>query len=181
MKFAKVFLATATLMVTSISPTLANDKVEILNQLLDLYINSLPSIEHPPHSDTNVENSPHSDPIRIVPPIPSTQNIEKPLTSFDTISDTAFSQLMDDLRRSWPNELEFLAQRVPQNYFISAQASQIVKEMKLFGDRQIEAALILYPQVLDHGNWFLVEQAITFESDREKLRREIAYFYHLRY
>jgi len=180
MNFAKVFLATATLMVTSISPTLASDKVEILNQLLDLYINSRPSIEHPPHSDTNVENSPHSDPILILPPIPSSQNRGKLPTS-NIISDTAFSQLMDDLRRSWPNELEFLAQRVPQNYFISAQASQIVKEMKLFGDRQIEAALILYPQVLDHGNWFLVEQAITFESDREKLRREIAYFYHLRY
>ena len=87
---------------------------------------------------------------------------------------------MDDLRRSWPKELEFLAQRVPQNYFISAQASQIVKEMK-FGDREVEAALILYPQVLDRGNWFLVEQAITFQSDREKLRRQIAYFYYLRH
>jgi hypothetical protein len=178
MNFAKVFLATATLMVTSISPTLANDKVEILNQILDLYINSRPSIEHPPESRPSIEHPPESR-RGIVHPPESRRSIVHPSES-PGISDTAFSQLMDDLRRSWPKELEFLAQRVPQNYFISAQASQIVKEMK-FGDREVEAALILYPQVVDHGNWFLVEQAITFESDREKLRRQIAYFYHLRY
>ncbi|EAW44920.1 hypothetical protein N9414_11087 [Nodularia spumigena CCY9414] len=33
---------------------------------------------------------------------------------------------------------------------------------------------MLYPQVVDRGNWFVVEQAFTFDSDRRELRRQIA-------
>ena len=32
---------------------------------------------------------------------------------------------------------------------------------------------MLYPQVVDRGNWFVVEQAFTFDSDRRELRRKI--------
>ncbi|AHJ29659.1 hypothetical protein NSP_33350 [Nodularia spumigena CCY9414] len=35
-------------------------------------------------------------------------------------------------------------------------------------------AVMLYPQVVDRGNWFVVEQAFTFDSDRRELRRQIA-------
>jgi Domain of unknown function (DUF4476) len=166
MNFAKVFLATATLMVVSISPILANDKVEISD-------NSCTG------ESARVNISPNGQELSILfnkfiiwgnsaNSCPSTLS-EPPLAA---ISDGDFSQLMDDLRRSWPNELQFLIQIVPQNYFTSVQASQIVKEMK-FGDREVEAAVMLYPQVVDRGNWFVVEQAITFESDRQELRRRI--------
>ncbi|AFW95981.1 hypothetical protein ANA_C13306 [Anabaena sp. 90] len=156
MNFAKIFLATATLMVVSISPTLANDKVEISD-------NSCTG----EYSRVNIS--------------PNGQGLSILFNKFIIwgnrshschISDSDFSQLMDDLRRSWPNELQFLIQIVPQNYFTSVQASQIVKEMK-FGDREVEAAVMLYPQVVDHGNWFVVEQAITFESDRQEVRRKV--------
>ncbi|MGF1937589.1 MAG: DUF4476 domain-containing protein [Nostoc sp. ChiQUE02] len=104
-----------------------------------------------------------------------TQSVNCRQIQFTVISNTAFNQLMDALRRSWPKYLEFLAQTVPQNYFTSAQASQIIKEMN-FGDQQVKAAVMLYPQVVDRGNWFIVDQAITFESDRQELRRQLGNF-----
>ncbi|MBS3025996.1 MAG: DUF4476 domain-containing protein [Dolichospermum sp. DET50] len=156
MNFAKVFLATATLMVVSISPTLANDKVEISD-------NSCTG------ESSRVNISPNGQGLSI---LFNKFIIWGNRSHSCPISDSDFSQLMDDLRRSWPNELQFLIQIVPQNYFTSVQASQIVKEMK-FGDREVEAAVMLYPQVVDHGNWFVVEQAITFESDRQEVRRKI--------
>ncbi|MTJ06765.1 DUF4476 domain-containing protein [Anabaena sp. UHCC 0253] len=89
------------------------------------------------------------------------------------ISDAAFGQLIDALERNWANPLEFLAQAVPQNYFTAAQATQIVKKIN-FESRKISAAVLLYPQVVDRGNWFVVEQTFTFESQRRELRRQIA-------
>lgn len=88
------------------------------------------------------------------------------------LSDTAFEQLMGALRSSWPNYLDFLAQPVSQNYFTAAQASRIVDTMR-FPNEEIEAAVMLYPRVVDPGNWFLVEQAITFTRTRQELRQRL--------
>ena len=88
------------------------------------------------------------------------------------LSDTAFDQLMGTLRSSWPNYLDFLAQPVSQNYFTAAQASRIVDTMR-FPNEEIEAAVMLYPRVVDPGNWFLVEQAITFTRTRQELRQRL--------
>lgn len=88
------------------------------------------------------------------------------------LSDTAFDQLMGALQSSWPNYLDFLAQPVSQNYFTAAQASRIIDTMR-FPNEEIEAAVMLYPRVVDQGNWFLVEQAITFTSTRQELRQRL--------
>ena len=148
MKFAKVFVVTATLMIASISPSVANEPVQTIDppRVVNEQVQTIYKILYPPTSTA--------------------------------ISDTAFRQLMDDLRHSWPKDMEFLSQRVPQNYFTSAQAAKIVKEMT-FGDKQEEAAVMLYPQIVDHGNWFVVEEAITFDSDLQRLRRDITNLYNL--
>lgn len=93
-------------------------------------------------------------------------------TSGTAISDEAFNQLMNALRSSWPNYLEFLAQPVTQNYFTAAQASQIVNTMR-FPNEEVEAAVMLYPRVVDRGNWFVVEQAMSFDRSRRELRQRL--------
>lgn len=96
----------------------------------------------------------------------------QPQSTSTVITDAAFAQLMNAFKRSWPNQVDFLAQTVPHNYFTASQASEIVKEIN-FSDRQVQAAVILYPRVVDRGNWFVVEQALTFDSARQELRRQI--------
>ncbi len=96
-----------------------------------------------------------------------------PQSSATVISDAAFKQLMNALNSNWATPLEFLAQAVPHNYFTAAQATEIVKEIK-FSRNKVPVAVMLYPQVVDRGNWFVVEQAFIFESERRELRRQIA-------
>lgn len=89
------------------------------------------------------------------------------------MDDDAFNQLMVALEDSWPDYLEFLAQPVSQNYFTAAQASRIVDTMR-FPDEQVEAAVLLYPRVVDPGNWFRVEQTIELDSARQELRERLS-------
>ncbi len=96
-----------------------------------------------------------------------------PQSSKAVISDAAFKQLMNGLDSNWSKPLDFLAQAVPHNYFTAAQATEIIKEIK-FSTNKIPAAVLLYPQVVDRGNWFVVEQAFIFDRERQELRRQIA-------
>ncbi|MBE7386147.1 MAG: DUF4476 domain-containing protein [Leptolyngbya sp. SIO1E4] len=89
------------------------------------------------------------------------------------MDDADFNLLMGALNDSWPNYLEFLAQPISENYFTAAQASQIVETMR-FSDEEVQAAVMLYPRVVDLNNWFVVEQAITFDTARQELRNQIA-------
>ena len=89
------------------------------------------------------------------------------------ITDAAFSQLMAALDNSWPNHLDFLAQPISQNYFTAAQAKQIVEKMG-FSSEEVQVAVMLYPRLVDLNNWFIVEQALTFRSSRQELRRQIS-------
>lgn len=93
-------------------------------------------------------------------------------TSQQTMSDEAFSQFMVALEDSWPDYLEFLAQPVANNYFTADQASRIVETMR-FPDDEVDAAVMLYPRVVDPGNWYVVEQALSFESTRQELRQRL--------
>ena len=109
----------------------------------------------------------------IVTNIGESRTSKPPQSSTTVISDAAFGQLMNGLKSNWAKPLEFLAQAVPRNYFTAAQATEIVKEIK-FSRNKIPAAVLLYPQVVDRGNWFVVEQAFTFDRERRELRRQIA-------
>jgi hypothetical protein len=94
-------------------------------------------------------------------------------TGQQAMDDEAFNQLMTALENSWPDYLEFLAQPVSTNYFTAEQASQIVDTMR-FADEEVDAAVMLYPRVVDPGNWYVVEQAISFESSRQELRQRLS-------
>ncbi|MEM9002124.1 MAG: DUF4476 domain-containing protein [Cyanobacteria bacterium P01_F01_bin.86] len=93
-----------------------------------------------------------------------------------TMDESEFRQFMAALDDSWPDYLEFLAQPVSYNYFTAAQASQIVSAMS-FSQEEVQAAVMLYPRVVDLNNWFVVEQALSFEFDRQELRDQIERVY----
>lgn len=95
-----------------------------------------------------------------------------PAPSGTPLGDAAFDRFMAALRSSWPNYLEFLAQPVANTYFTAAQASQIVGMMR-FPNEEVDAAVMLYPRVVDRENWFMVEQAMSFESSRRELRQRL--------
>ena len=93
-----------------------------------------------------------------------------------TMSDAEFSQFMTALEDSWPDYFEFLAQPISSNYFTAAQASQIVGQMR-FNEEQVRAAVMLYPRVVDHHNWLIVEEAVASHFARQDLREQISSLY----
>ena len=54
--------------------------------------------------------------------------------------------------------------------FTVYQVVQLVNEMP-FADTKVEAAVMLYPLVVDVQNWYLVYDTIPFSSSRDELRR----------
>lgn len=46
-----------------------------------------------------------------------------------------------------------------------------------FPSEEVQAAVMLYPRVVDLNNWFVVEQALSFSFDRQKLREQIDNLY----
>jgi hypothetical protein len=100
-------------------------------------------------------------------------NLPASPTGQQAMGNEDFNQFMAALEDSWPDYLEFLAQPVSKNYFTAEQASQIVETMR-FADDEVDVAVMLYPRVVDPGNWYVVEQAISFESSRRELRQRLA-------
>jgi hypothetical protein len=102
-------------------------------------------------------------------------NVAPPPTQpgHQAMAEEDFNQFMAALENSWPNYLDFLVQPVSKNYFTAEQASRIVDTMR-FADDEVDAAVMLYPRVVDPGNWYVVEQAISFESSRRELRQRLS-------
>lgn len=89
------------------------------------------------------------------------------------MSEAEFGQFLSALDDSWPGYISFLEHPVAHNYFTAAQAIQIIDEVR-FGYEEVQAAVMLYPRVVDKHNWYLVEQSITFSHNRQQLRQQIA-------
>ncbi|MEM6521629.1 MAG: DUF4476 domain-containing protein [Cyanobacteria bacterium P01_C01_bin.70] len=89
-----------------------------------------------------------------------------------TMTGAEFEQFMVALNDSWPDSLDFIAQSARTSYFTAAQAAAIVRTLQFGGD-EVPAAVMLYPRVVDLRNWYLVEQAVTFHSDRRDLREQL--------
>ena len=54
--------------------------------------------------------------------------------------------------------------------FTTAQVSAVM-ELFSFSDDKVDAAAMLYPQVVDPHNWYTVYDALTFSSDKDMLRK----------
>jgi hypothetical protein len=55
------------------------------------------------------------------------------------------------------------------SYFTSTQAATLVKSFS-FSEGQTQSAILLYPRLVDQANFFEVLGALTFESDKKKVR-----------
>jgi hypothetical protein len=95
-------------------------------------------------------------------------NYSRAMTSND------FAQAKETLRREWfeNTRLETAKQIIDQNYFTSQQ----VKEMVLlftFENNRLDIAKYAYGKTVDKGNYFVMNDAFTFNSNKEKLSEYI--------
>lgn len=86
-----------------------------------------------------------------------------------------FGQLLSQMQRlSFSDEkLNYSRDLVNSGYYFTCE--QIVQMMKTsaFGDEQVKIGSTLYPRAVDPQNFMQMTSALTFESDRQKLRRLI--------
>jgi hypothetical protein len=93
------------------------------------------------------------------------------------MSNIAFTQAKESLRREWfeNTRLEAAKQIIDGNYFTSQQ----VKEMVLlftFENNRLDIAKYAYGKTVDKGNYFIMNDAFTFNSNKEKLSEYIREF-----
>jgi Domain of unknown function (DUF4476) len=93
------------------------------------------------------------------------------------MSNTDFAQAKESLRREWfeNTRLATAKQIIDQNYFTSQQ----VKEMVLlftFENNRLDIAKYAYGKTVDKGNYFLMNDAFAFNSNKEKLSEYIREF-----
>jgi len=85
-----------------------------------------------------------------------------------------FTQAKESLRREWfeNNRLTTAKQIIDRNYFTSQQ----VKELLLlftFENNRLDIAKYAYGQTIDKGNYFMVNDAFTFNNNKEALKEYI--------
>ena len=95
-------------------------------------------------------------------------NYSRAMTNID------FTQAKESLRREWfeNTRVETAKQIIDKNYFTSQQ----VKEMVLlftFENNRLDIAKYAYGKTVDKGNYFMVNDAFTFNNNKEALKEYI--------
>jgi len=90
------------------------------------------------------------------------------------MSNKNFAQAKESLRREWfeNTRLATAKQIIDQNYFTSQQ----VKEMVLlftFENNRLDIAKYAYGKTVDKGNYFVMNDAFTFNNNKEALKEYI--------
>ena len=90
------------------------------------------------------------------------------------MTNTDFAQAKESLRREWfeNTRLETAKQIIDRNYFTSQQ----VKEMVLlftFENNRLDIARYAYGKTVDKGNYFMLNDAFTFNNNKEALKEYI--------
>lgn len=66
------------------------------------------------------------------------------------------------------DKLAILGSATAGRAFTVAQVGRFIDAMT-FSDEQVQAGIMLYPQVVDPQNWYTIYAHLTFSSDREEL------------
>src|SRR6186713_2954736 len=90
------------------------------------------------------------------------------------MTNTDFAQAKETLRREWfeNTRVETAKQIIDKNYFTSQQ----VKEMVLlftFENNRLDIAKYAYGKTVDKGNYFMLNDAFTFNNNKESLKEYI--------
>ena len=106
-------------------------------------------------------------------PSPSNEKPE-PEPQPQTMPDESFSKFMQALRRETfdDDKLKFLAPVAHHSYFSSEQVRQILGKFSFDRNRE-EAAIILYPKVVDPVNWFVIYDMFTFSNNVNDIRTRL--------
>ncbi len=80
----------------------------------------------------------------------------------DRLSEASFSS----------DKLNLIRSASMGNYFTSSQVLQILNELSFSADK-VKAAIMLYSCVVDANAWFLVYEAFSFQSDRQKVQQAV--------
>lgn len=70
------------------------------------------------------------------------------------------------------DQMAYLEDVVRHNRFLTEQVRQVMRAFSFDSDK-VKAAALMYPAVLDKGDFHEAQQELTFESDRERLRNEV--------
>ena len=90
------------------------------------------------------------------------------------MSDFDFSQAKETLRKEWfeNTRMTTAKQIIDRNYFTSQQVKDILL-LFTFENNRLEIAKYAYGKTVDKGNYFIVNDAFTFNSNKEKLSEYI--------
>ncbi|MGB3692254.1 MAG: DUF4476 domain-containing protein [Spirulinaceae cyanobacterium] len=88
------------------------------------------------------------------------------------MNEREFAQFITALKRSRPNQMEFLAQPARAGYFTVAQVKEIIAAFR-FPAEQEDVAVMLYPRVVDKANWYTVYEAFSSSSSRQRVQQRI--------
>lgn len=103
------------------------------------------------------------------------QGPKRPIPAVPAAIDSeSFSSLIQSLHSATfdKNKISVLASTVNRIYFTSNQAAQIIRKMD-FSAGQADAAVMLYPRVLDKQNWHVIYNSVDFESTKETIRQRV--------
>ena len=85
-----------------------------------------------------------------------------------------FTQAKESLRREWfeNTRVETAKQIIDRNYFTSQQVKEIVL-LFTFENNRLDIAKYAYGKTVDKGNYFMVNEAFTFNNNKEALKEYI--------
>src|SRR5678810_518772 len=85
-----------------------------------------------------------------------------------------FTQAKETLRREWfeNTRLETAKQIIDRNYFTSQQVKEVVL-LFTFENNRLDIAKYAYGKTVDKGNYFMLNDAFTFNNNKEALKEYI--------
>ena len=85
-----------------------------------------------------------------------------------------FTQAKESLRREWfeNTRVETAKQIIDRSYFTSQQVKEIVL-LFTFENNRLDIAKYAYGKTVDKGNYFMVNEAFTFNNNKEALKEYI--------
>jgi hypothetical protein len=132
-----------------------------------------PVYQQPPPPPPVYQQPPPPPPVYQQPPPPPPPVYQQPQLA--PVGSGQFGSLLQQMQRlSFSDEkLNYARDLVNSGYYFTCE--QIVQLMKTssFGDEQVKIGSTLYPRAVDPQNFMLMTSSMTFESDRQKLRRLI--------
>ena len=116
---------------------------------------------------------PPSPPIYPAPPIYQQQQPGYPQATGMPLSPPQFQGLLSQVQRlAFSDEkINAVQDALRSGYFFTCEQIVQLMHTSAFGDDQVKIGSLLFPRAVDPQNFSLLTSALTFESDRQRLRR----------